>query len=570
MSALQDVDRLYSVPEPSFSDIDDSPPEHYSRSGIPTAFSRGHHHNDSYDSTVPLTQPNASYARNDSPTRRIDTSTSEFPPPRPLQSSPIRKPLHSPPSRLEDHDIDPRCIADDGDDVFDSPSKPSRKGYTVYPDAAAVPIAGTGFLPKAFASRDASGNYGPLPGGGSEASRGFDGRAEKNMLLASESRRRKKRIWIILGVIAALAVLGAVGGVVGYMVSRKNSANSSPSSSSSTSSSTGSTSDGNLDANSQEVKDLLGNTNLHRVFPGMDYTPLNAQYPACLTVPPSQNNVTLDIAMLSQLAPAIRLYGTDCKQTEMVLTAIDRLNMNDTVKVWLGVWLENNSTTNTRQLAQMYDILTTYPSSHFEGVIVGNEVLFREDLTLTQLGTVLKEVRSNLTNLNIDLPVATSDLGDNWTAGLASDTDIVMANIHPFFAGVMPDAATAWTWEFWQQHDVVLMTDASKTSTGTPRNIISEVGWPSSGGNDCGTTSGCPNSTAGSVAGIDEMNTFLDSWVCEAMQNGTTYFWYVLKQEVPIQQQKKRKKDPSGNTHCFLLLFFPPMTFFSISIRAEG
>ena len=46
------------------------------------------------------------------------------------------------------------------------------------------------------------------------------------------------------------------------------------------------------------------------------------------------------------------------------------------------------------------------------------------------------------------------------------------------------------------------------------------------GGNDCGPGQTCGTSTGGSVAGIDEMNTFLDGWVCPALQNGTEYFWF--------------------------------------------
>jgi len=255
---------------------------------------------------------------------------------------------------------------------------------------------------------------------------------------------------------------------------------------------------------------------LHKVFPGIDYTPMYTQYPDCLNYPASQNNVTRDLAVLSQLTNTVRLYGTDCNQTELLLHSIDRLGLNGTVKVWMGVWQDTNTTTNARQLAQMYDILNKYGSDPFVGVIVGNEVLFRKDMTATELGTLISGVRTNLTSMGISLPVASSDLGDDWTAELASSVDYLMANIHPFFAGVTADVASAWTWDFWQSHDVILKSDASK-------NIISETGWPSTGGTDCGGTDSC---TTGSVAGITEMNTFMDNWVCGSLTNGTNYFWF--------------------------------------------
>jgi exo-beta-1,3-glucanase (GH17 family) len=196
--------------------------------------------------------------------------------------------------------------------------------------------------------------------------------------------------------------------------------------------------------------------------------------------------------------------------------SINQLGLNGTVKVWLGVWQSNNATTNQRQLDQMYTILDTYGTAPFVGVIIGNEVLFRQDMTATELATVITGVKSNFTTKGYSLPVASSDLGDDWTSELASVVDYVMANIHPFFAGVTADVAAAWTWNFWQTHDVAFKTDLSK-------NIISETGWPSSGGTDCGAATTC---TTGSVAGVQEMNTFMDTFVCQALANSTTYFWF--------------------------------------------
>ncbi|KAK5108480.1 hypothetical protein LTR62_008298 [Meristemomyces frigidus] len=338
---------------------------------------------------------------------------------------------------------------------------------------------------------------------------------------AQERRARKRRKWIILAVLGFIIAAAATGAVVGGVLGvRKSNAREKPATV------TTSNSKGLYDINSSEVKAVLDNPSLHRVFPGIDYTPLNTQYPDCLTHPPDQDNITLDVAILAQLTPAVRLYGTDCNQTEMVLTAIDQLNYNSSMQVWLGLWLGNNATTNTRQVEQMYDVLGMYPSTHFAGVIVGNEVLFRKDLTEAELGQYLQDVRSNLTAKNIHLPISTSDLGDNWTSDLAANTDIIMSNIHPFFAGVTPEQAPAWANSFWQSHDVVL-SGSSNSSRGYPGNIISEIGWPSQGGNDCGTESAsCPNSTAGAVASIDNMNTFMDGWVCQAMANKTTYFWF--------------------------------------------
>ena len=431
--------------------------------------------------------------------------------------------------RVEQGEFDPNNIDDDGDEgiVHQPARRRSMLGLgpqserTLPKGVVAAGVAGGatgGFLGglgglvgrkgNGAGSRDASGNYGPVPGQGS------DGGNEKLELMADEASRRRRFKWTVS--VLAILVLAAIvaGAVIGGMKAQRGSNASMPVSNKSAADDDGG---GDLTKDSAEIKKLLGNNNLHKVFPGMDYTPFNAQYPDCLSNPPSQNNVTRDMAVLSQLTNQVRLYGTDCNQTAMVLHSIAALGITD-MKIWLGVWLENNATTNDRQIGAMYDILTNYTATPFAGVIVGNEVLYRKDMTEEQLGTILTGVKSNFTDKKYDLPVATSDLGDNWTADLASNVDIVMSNVHPFFAGTPVDQAAGWTYDFWQSHDVVL------TQGTTKQNYISEVGWPSDGGNDCGAAS-CTSATQGSIAGIDEMNTFMGDFVCQSLTNKTNYFW---------------------------------------------
>ncbi|RDW62273.1 hypothetical protein BP6252_11706 [Coleophoma cylindrospora] len=429
-------------------------------------------------------------------------------------------------------EFDPNSIEDDGDDGLEYNQQKNQRlsmlNLNSGSGAAAGGAAAGGIMGTlgGLVGRNASGGnvpqYDPV-GPSATAYTGANDydvvRREKNQWLKEERTAHKKK-GVIVGVVALVVILIAiVGGLAGGLLSRNSGSGGSKSGGQSAS--TDSTTNGDLSKDSAEIQKLLGNTNLHKVFPGIDYTPMNTQYPDCLTNPPSQNNVTRDLAVLSQLTNTIRLYGTDCNQTEMLLHSIDRLGLNGTVKVWLGVWQDSNATTNARQLKQMYSILDTYGAASFLGVIVGNEVLYREDMTAAELGTVITNVRSNLTSRGLsNLAIASSDLGDNWSTAtsLVTLVDYVMANIHPFFAGVNASAASAWTVNFFDTHDVNLKSDKSKA-------IISETGWPSAGGTDCGTTTvtDCPNAA---VAGISEMNTFMDTFVCDALTNGTNYFWF--------------------------------------------
>lgn len=339
---------------------------------------------------------------------------------------------------------------------------------------------------------------------------------EKSEWLKSQTRSRRRNRWLVGGLIMLL-FLGMITGIVlGVVLSRKQDKHSTLSAVDDVKK------HGILNKDSDEIKKLMNNPELHKVFHGIDYTPLNAEYPDCLSNPPTQNNITRDLAVMSQLTSKLRLYGTDCNQTQMVLHAIDALEID--MKVWLGVWLDTNQTTNARQVAQLYELLDDEQHiPKYEGIAVGNEVLFRGDLSESALLDVVADVKANVTSRSLKIPVGTSDLGSAWTTAMASKVDLLLANIHPFFAGVTVDDAASWTWQYFQATDV---SKANATGTANkPRAIISEVGWPSGGG-----------TLEGSVAGIDEMNQFMSDFVCTSNANNTEYFWFEAFDE-PWKQQ---------------------------------
>lgn len=434
--------------------------------------------------------------------------------------------------------VNPHDIYDDGDDgleygrrsnrisMLSLGASSSRSGSHGPGAAAGAGVAAGGLTAAAGAGRlgngSRAGGYGPVNNSTTAFDETRNISADKHW---GEKPKTKSKLWklIVIGIVAVIIIAALALGIVFGVVLKDNGSSAGGVGQSAEEDQAA---NGDLTADSKEIKDLMGNTALHKVFMGMDYTPLNTQFPDCLKFPPSQNNVTRDIAVLSKLTNIVRTYGTDCNQTEMVITAIDRLKLKGKMKMWLGVWQDKNGSTNARQLGEMWNILDHHskdgrkPDDYFKGLIVANEILFREEMTDTQLTTLLSQVKTNMTTKGINLPVATSDLGSDWAKKALADTsDYIMANIHPFFAPTPAKEAAAWTMEFWKNN--IQVNEKSELQ----KNVIAEYGWPSQGGQKCPTDDPKCTVTA-AVAGITELNTVLQDWVCPALNNGTNYFWF--------------------------------------------
>ncbi|KAG8838099.1 hypothetical protein FRB91_007791 [Serendipita sp. 411] len=138
---------------------------------------------------------------------------------------------------------------------------------------------------------------------------------------------KTKKILFVAAIIGSLAVVGTVIGVVVVEVkknrnsqaSTNNNANNNHSGTSSASSGGSSgatpTSTGAADP---IVTDFPLDPALHKSFWGMAYTPPGAIMPECGA---NITAVRKDMEKLSQLTTRLRLYGSDCNTTSLVVSA---------------------------------------------------------------------------------------------------------------------------------------------------------------------------------------------------------------------------------------------------------
>ncbi|KAJ1024087.1 hypothetical protein NDA16_002926 [Ustilago loliicola] len=247
---------------------------------------------------------------------------------------------------------------------------------------------------------------------------------------------------------------------------------------------------------------------LHKSMYGLCYTPFHAQYPECGA---TQANVTEDVQLMSQLTSRLRLYGSDCNTSQLVLEAIKQTKVD--MQVFLAVWVDDNAVTFKRQVDNIVDAVKQYGTDHIAGITVGNEFLLNGGSVTTLLdhiSTVNTTVNS-LSGLGKYIPIGTADAGSMISLQLASGADYVMANVHPWFGGLPVDQAAGWVYSYTNNNE----PSTSLLAPNKPTLYVAEAGWPT-GANETRL-----ETYQAATAGVSELNTFLDTFLCQSNANVT-------------------------------------------------
>lgn len=172
--------------------------------------------------------------------------------------------------------------------------------------------------------------------------------------------------------------------------------------------------------------------------------------------------VTQELAMASRYLSHIRTYSVSGAQAW-----IPRLAGLLGMKVSLGIWICSDEKKNAMEIARAIVILRK--CKNIVRVIVGNEVLFRHEVSLDRLKAYMHEVK-----LHTRLPVTTGELWHIWLShhSLADAADEIAIHILPFWEGV--DLAGAVS------HTMSAVNDVCSAFPGR-RVYVGEIGWPSGG-----------------------------------------------------------------------------------------
>ncbi|MGA9332942.1 MAG: glycosyltransferase [Rudaea sp.] len=227
---------------------------------------------------------------------------------------------------------------------------------------------------------------------------------------------------------------------------------------------------------------------------GFAYAPYQRYQDPNKGIYPTLNEIDNDIKLLSKHSDRLRTYAA------LENPAIPAIAKKYGMKVMAGAWLDHREQHNEDEIAALVD--TVRKNDNVNRVIVGNEVLLRNDMGVTSLINYIDRVRAQ-----VKVPVSTAEPWHIWMKypQLAKHVDFITVHLLPY-------------WEGYPRKDAiglqVLMRYYQLQSAFPGKHIvIGEVGWPSSG-----------DRFKGATASIADEGLFIRQWLNVARQRNFDYY----------------------------------------------
>jgi exo-beta-1,3-glucanase (GH17 family)/cellulose synthase/poly-beta-1,6-N-acetylglucosamine synthase-like glycosyltransferase len=174
--------------------------------------------------------------------------------------------------------------------------------------------------------------------------------------------------------------------------------------------------------------------------------------------------IRADLQMLAPLTRAIRTYSST-GGVELVPGIAQEFGLRVTV----GAWIDKHQERNEREIASVIDLAKRH--SNVNGIIVGNETIYRADQTVPELIKKIQQVKRATS-----VPVTTGEIWNVWIEHpeLVSQVDYIAAHILPYWEGFSAEQTV---------DQAILIYDKLRAAYPGKRIVIAEFGWPSAGYN---------------------------------------------------------------------------------------
>ena len=177
---------------------------------------------------------------------------------------------------------------------------------------------------------------------------------------------------------------------------------------------------------------------------------------------PTEREIRSDLAVASRYTSQIRTYTVEGPMAD-----IPRLASDYPMRVTLGGAIGSKLALDEAESQRL--IATANANPNVNRVMVGNEVLLRQDLKIPQLIHYIQEVRAG-----VHVPVSTAEPWHIWLKHpeLAASVDYITVHLLPYWEKASEPDAVA---------DVMNKYDQVQRAYPNKHIVIGEVGWPSAG-----------------------------------------------------------------------------------------
>ena len=139
------------------------------------------------------------------------------------------------------------------------------------------------------------------------------------------------------------------------------------------------------------------------------------------------------------------------------------------MKTLVGAWLGDDLDINEKEISGLIELAN---NGYVDVAAVGNEVMYRGDLTEEELIQHIYNVKKQIKNVPVGYVDAYYEFEDR--TNITEACDIILANCYPFWEGCDQDYALLYMKDMYNR--AIRAGDGKKV-------IITETGWPSQGSN---------------------------------------------------------------------------------------
>jgi glucan 1,3-beta-glucosidase len=198
----------------------------------------------------------------------------------------------------------------------------------------------------------------------------------------------------------------------------------------------------------------------------VSYSPYrDAQTPLIETTQVPAEQIAADLAQLAKVTDCVRTYSID-----QGVDQVPALAAKVGLKVIQGIWLGSNRQKNNYQISTAIQLAKNYPGV-ITGLVVGNEVMLRGEMTVTDLVAIIRLVKAQ-----VQVPVTYADVWEYWLKHreLYDAVDFVTIHILPYWEDIPIKA------KFAALHVESIRKRMAVAFPGK-EILVGETGWPSHG-----------------------------------------------------------------------------------------